>query len=117
MARSKSSKPKSKKVASASRKKRKKRAPRMIDEAVVISYLSKLEAALGDEDAFTPLFEALVDDEKVGQAEAVSIASEFVSRTAQSTSRAKALDKVLKRHTALITFKLKQRAMAGRSAA
>lgn len=103
-------------VASASRKS-KKRTPKMINQAIVASYLTRLEAALGDSPAFLPLFESMVSDPEIGQAEAVALATAFVSKTSDGTSRAKALERVLKRHTALASFRLKQRAMAGRSAA
>jgi hypothetical protein len=87
------------------------------NEAVVQTYLGKLQAALGDNRAFLPLFEQLSTDASVRQAEAVELASLFVAKTSDGTSRAKALERVLKRHQSLASFKLKQRAMAGRSAA
>ena len=89
----------------------------MINETVVSTYLTKLEAAPGDDRAFLPVFEALKADPDVHQAEAVALASKFVAKTAESTARAKALERVMKRHAALASFRLKQRAMAGRSAA
>lgn len=89
----------------------------VINENVVLTYLSKLEAALGDDRAFLPVFEALKADQQVQQAEAVALATKFVAKTANSTPRGKALERVLKRHAALASFRLKQRAMAGRSAA
>jgi hypothetical protein len=104
-------------VASASRKKQKTRGKAVSNEAIVKRYLAKLEAALGDDNAFLPLFEELKLDGAVRQSEAVALASLFVTKTPESTSRAKALERVLKRHNSLATFKLKQRAMAGRSAA
>lgn len=103
-------------VASASQANPKRRAA-VINENIVSTYLIKLEAALGDDRAFLPVYEALKADPKVQQAEAVALASKFVARTPDSTARSKALERVLKRHSALASFKLKQRAMAGRSAA
>jgi hypothetical protein len=100
----------------ASREKPKRR-PSVIDETVVSTYSTKLEAALGDDRTFLPVFEALKADPAVQQPEAVALATKFVAKTAESTARAKALERVLKRHAALASFKLKQRAMAGRSAA
>ena len=94
-----------------------KRRTAVINETVVLTYLPKLEAALGDDRTFLPVFEALKADPEVHQAEAVALASKFVAKTAESTPRAKALERVLKRHAALASFRLKQRAMAGRSAA
>jgi hypothetical protein len=89
----------------------------VINETIVSTYLTKLEAALGDDRAFLPIFEALQADREVHQAEAVALATKFVAKTADSTPRGKALERVLKRHAALASFRLKQRAMAGRSAA
>lgn len=89
----------------------------MINETIVDSYLTKLEATLGDDRAFMPVFQTLLADPDVHQAEAVALASRFVAKTADSTARSKALDRILKRHDSLASFKLKQRAMAGRSAA
>ena len=103
-------------VVSASRDKPKRRTA-VINEAIVSTYLTKLEAALGDDRAFLPVFEALKSDPQVQQPEAVALATKFVAKTAESTARAKALERVLKRHAALASFRLKQRAMAGRSAA
>jgi hypothetical protein len=86
-------------------------------DTLLMSYLAKLEAALGSDREFLPLYEELKSDPEIRQAEAVELASRFVARTADSTSRAKALERILKRHSALASFKLKQRAMAGKSAA
>ena len=95
----------------------KKRNTAVINEAIVSTYVTKLEATLGDEMAFLPLFNQLKADGAVGQPEAVAIASRFVAKTASSTGRGQALERVWKRHASLASFKLKQRAMAGRSAA
>jgi hypothetical protein len=106
-----------KSVASASGTGRKKRTPPMFDETVVASYVAKLNETLGDDRAFMMIFNLLINDEKVRHDEAVAIASGFVAPTAMSTTRAKALERILRRHQNLASFKLKQRAMAGRSAA
>jgi hypothetical protein len=105
------------KVASASRSKTTERRPTVINEAKVANYLLRLKAALGDNKTFLPIFEAIKADPEIRQAEAVELATQFVARTAPSTTRAKALERVLKRHTSLASFKLKHEAMAGRSAA
>lgn len=113
-----SKKPDQKDVASASPKKSKRRRPPSVtNESLVAIYLAQLEAGLGDDDRFMPLFEALKADSNIGQAEAVALATRFVARTAEGTPRSKALDRILGRHMALATFNLKRRAMAGRSAA
>jgi hypothetical protein len=89
----------------------------VLDENIITAYVAKLTETLGDDKAFTPIFEALKADHTVHQSEAVEIATRFVAKTAESTPRSKALERVWKRHAALASFKLKQRAMAGRSAA
>ena len=108
---------KAKSVVASESQKKLRRGIVMINQTLVSSYLAKLEAALGDDRAFVPVFEALLADQGVRQAEAVALASRFVAKTTDGTPRAKALERVLKRHSALASFKLKPRAMAGRSAA
>ena len=63
-------------VASASQANPKRRAA-VINETIVSTYLSRLEAALGDDRAFLPIYEALKADPDVQQAEAVALASKF----------------------------------------
>jgi hypothetical protein len=104
-----------KSVASAS--KRKTKAPRPMNEALVAEYLARLEAALGRDDEFAVVFSELQKNPSVMQAEAIAIGSKFVAPMAASTSKAKAFERILKRHRNLVTFKLKQRAIGGRSAA
>jgi hypothetical protein len=103
-------------VASASQR-GKKRTPKLMNEKLVNSYLGKLEASLGEERRFMDVYNELLEDQAIQQAEAVAIASRFVAPTAASTPRGKALERVLRRHSSLASFKLKQRATAGRSAA
>ena len=105
-----------KSVASASRPKAKKAAPPM-NEALVSAYLTRLQAAVGDEQAFMPIFEELRKDKGVKQVEAVALASRFVFELTPSTPKGKALDRIRQRHKDLYLFRLKQDAMAGRSAA
>ena len=104
-------------VASASQDPSRRRSKPVFNEAIVTDYLAKLESALGDDLAFVPIFEHLKADPCVHQAEAVALASQFVAKTADNTARSKALERVYKRHASLAMFRLKQRAMAGRSAA
>ncbi len=89
----------------------------MINEDAVVSYLARLEAALGDDRSFGPVFEELCADRLIQQPEAVELASRFVAKTSEGTARAKALERIWKRHRSLLSFKLKQRAMGKRSAA
>jgi hypothetical protein len=88
-----------------------------MDEAVVAAYLAKLEATLGDDEAFMGVFTELKSDKAVRQVEAVGLASRFVSPTPSSTTKAAALDRILRRHKNIVGFDLKQRAVGGRSAA
>lgn len=89
----------------------------MINEELVSTYLNRLQAALGDDRQFMPIFDGLRSDSSMAQGEVVALASRFVAKTPDSTSRIKALERILKRHQSLANFKLKQRAMGGRSAA
>jgi hypothetical protein len=101
-------------VASVSRPRRRK-GPENVNETLINDYLGRLEKALPDADAFPSLFAELLADERVQQAEAVAIASRFLSPTSASTSRAKALAKVMERHAALMRSRTNRR--AGKSAA
>ncbi len=51
------------------------------------------------------------------QAEAVAIASEFVVPLAASTSKKKAFETIWERHQNLLSFRLRRKAVGGRSAA
>jgi hypothetical protein len=88
-----------------------------MNEKVVTAYLAKLEASLGDDDAFMRVFDTLRADPEVRQVEAVGLAGRFVSPMAASTSKAKAFERILRRHQNIISFDRKQRAVRGRSAA
>jgi hypothetical protein len=102
-------------VASAS--KRKKKAQPAMNIALVSDYHSKLEATLGNDEEFSRIFSKLQNDPAITQLEAVAIGSNFVAPMAASTSNARAFERICKRHKNLLTFKLKQRAIGGRSAA
>lgn len=88
-----------------------------MNEALVKRYATEVEAALG-EAQFEALFAKLTDDVDVGQDEAVALTSIILDAPlAPSTARGAALKRILKLHNSLATFKLKQRAVGGRSAA
>lgn len=106
-----------KKVASASKKTTRKRARPPMDQTRVDDYVIRLEANLGDDDAFMTTYERLQTDPELSVAAAVRIASKFVAPMAASTSKQKALERILKRHQNLMSFKRKQKAVGGRSAA
>lgn len=104
-----------KKVASASKaaKPKKARKQKMTDDQIA-DYVSRLEKALGNDDEFLPIVEELSN---VAVAELVAIASKFVAPMAASSSKKSALERIRKRHDNLTSFKRKQKAVGGRSAA
>jgi len=88
-----------------------------MNEALVKRYASEIEAALGDA-AFEAVFNRLTADVEFGQQEAVALTSILLDApVTPSTTRAAALKRILRLHNSLATFKLKQRAVGGRSAA
>lgn len=87
-----------------------------MDDRLVEDYVKRLEAALGDDARFEPLLAELRADERVGQAEAVAIASRFYGQTRKSTSRPKALARIRNRQDKLMAFK-RHPSTAGRPAA
>jgi hypothetical protein len=104
-------------VASAS-KGQSKKGPAPMDQSLVDDYLKKLEAALGDDAAFRALFREIDADKRVTKLEAVELATRFMSPTPPSTSRPKALQRVLHRHQKLMDFKRSSESIRrGRSAA
>jgi hypothetical protein len=102
--------------ASASRQKHKGSKSAPVDERLIGDYVTRLEAALGNDASFEPLLKELQADGRVAQGEAVAIASRFYGRTPKGTSRPKALERVRQRHVKLMEFK-RQPSTGGRSAA
>jgi hypothetical protein len=86
-----------------------------VNEVLVSDYLKRLEEALPDASRFQLLFDELLADDRVHQAEAVALASRFLSPTSAATSRAKALAKVMERHAILMRSRDSRK--AGKSAA
>lgn len=87
-----------------------------VNEAIVHKYVTYLNASMGST-AFEEAFSALKEDNNAKQAEVVAVLSALLeAKVAPSTSRSDALARVLKLHNNLVTFKLKQRAMNGKSA-
>ena len=80
-------------------------------------YLKRLENSLGDRESFEEVLTALKSDEAMTKAMMVELASIFHSKLPKSTSKAKALEHIFHRQNSLMTFKAKQRAMGGRTAA
>jgi hypothetical protein len=89
-------------------------APRTRDD-LVAHYKQKLEAALGDEEAFTAICNDLRADTAMGTPEMTALAKEMTGSGARTQDAA--LKKIWNRHQSLVVFKAKSRATAGRSAA
>ena len=107
---------KKKSVASASKSKPKRTAA-VMDQTVVSLYISLLEANLGDDTAFMRVYQKLEADPAVRQVDAVAIGCKIVAPMAASTAKNRVLERILKRHKNMVSFKLKQKAVGGRSAA
>lgn len=88
-----------------------------MNDALVRQYADDLKAALGHPQ-FNTIFDRLKADSSIRQDEAVALASLLLEATvAASTARGTALGRISKLHNSLVTFKLKQKAVGGRSAA
>jgi hypothetical protein len=87
---------------------------RAVDHQLVNAYLDRLQKALGDEQKFPEVYEALAADKRVAQPEAVALASEFLAPIAKSTSRPKALRQVLYRHQKLLESRAASASIAAR---
>jgi hypothetical protein len=102
-------------AAAASRRSiRKQDAPGVRDD-LVIHYKEKLEAALGDEERFTAIYNDLRANPAVGKAEIAALAKRMTGSGARTQDAG--LKKIWNRHQSLIVFKAKSRATGGRSAA
>lgn len=93
---------------------RRRDAPRLRDD-LVAQYKQKLEAALGDEEAFTAIYNALRANTAMGKAEITALAKQMTGSGARTQDAA--LKKIWNRHQSLVVFRAKSRATAGRSAA
>jgi hypothetical protein len=103
-------------VGCASKREREKE-KRPVDDKLIDKYLERLEATLGDERAFSATFGELRNDKRMLQEHVVAIANRFMGKTPSSTSRSKALERILQRHTKLMKFKARTEGMSGKSAA
>lgn len=88
-----------------------------MDKTIVAKHLKALNKALGDDHLFLLAMKAMKEERSVMQPEAVGIASKFVAPMSASTSKKLAFEKILERHQSLMSFKRRQRAVGGRSAA
>lgn len=105
-----------KKVASASKRPRRNGSQQPMNAEKIVRYVERLEQALGNDAKFLPIVDELVG-EGLTAGDLVAIASRFVSPMPASTTRQRALERILKRHQNLMSFKRKQKAVGGRSAA
>ena len=103
-------------VASASPRKADNGAAEMDSKYLVTDYLQRLETALGDDTLFRPLFRELCADKRITKLEAVELASLFLAPTPPSTSRPKALQRVLYRHEKLMESRAASASIGGRAA-
>jgi hypothetical protein len=87
---------------------------RTVDQQLVATYLGKLEQALGDERKFPEVYDALTADKRIAQPEAVELASRFLAPIPKSTSRPKALRRVLYRHEMLLESRAKSASIGAR---
>ena len=101
-------------IVSASQSKKRSKATSM-DQALIGDYICRLTAALGDPAKFELLFKVLNNDQRIGQAESVELATRFYGKTPPKLTRPKALARIRERHDNLMTFD--RPSTAGRSAA
>jgi hypothetical protein len=85
-----------------------------MDYQLVDEYLDRLEKVLGDEQQFPLVYKSLTADKRVAQPEAVELASRFLAPIAKSTSRPKALRRVLYRHEKLLESRAASASIAAR---
>lgn len=102
------------KVVSASKKGKPKRPRKPMTKDQIADYVARLEKALGDDEKFLPIIDEL---SSAAVAELVAIASKFVAPMPASSTKKSALERIRKRHENLTSFKRKQKAVRGRSAA
>jgi hypothetical protein len=82
---------------------------------LVAHYKERLEAALGDEEKFTVIYNDLRANAAIGKPEIIVLANQMTESGART--RDAALKKIWNRHQSLMLFKAKSRATGGRSAA
>jgi hypothetical protein len=101
-------------TAASRRSTRKRDAPAVRDD-LVVQYKQKLEAALGDEEKFTAIYNDLRANTAMGKPEMAALAKQMTGSSARTQDAA--LKKIWNRHQSLMLFKAKTRATGGRSAA
>jgi hypothetical protein len=93
---------------------RKRNAPLVRDD-LIVHYKEKLEAALGDVEKFTAVYNDLRANTAIGRLEIIALAKQMTGTGARTEDAA--LKKIWNRHQSLMVFKAKSRATGGRSAA
>lgn len=89
-------------------------APGLRDD-LVVHYKEKLEAALGDEEKFSAIYNDLLANTAIGKPEILALARQMTGGGARAQDAA--LKKIWNRHRSLVIFNAKARAAGGRSAA
>jgi hypothetical protein len=79
-------------------------------------YLDMLEATLGDDARFRVVYKDLNKDKRIGKCEAVEIASRFFAPLPPSTTRPKALQKIMYRHEKLLESRAASGTIGGKAA-
>jgi hypothetical protein len=95
----------------------KRKAPKPMDMDIVTAYVSKLVAALGDQERFSIIYGQMEFDKRVRQQEAACIAKSFYGDANSSTTKSEAFRRIRLRQNAIMDSRAKSRAQAGRSAA
>ena len=88
----------------------------MDTKELIESYLQKLEAALGNEGMFRIVYRELSADKRADREAVIEIASRFFETTPASTSRPKALQKILHRHEKLMESRGASSSIGGKAA-
>jgi len=101
--------------AAAPRRSTRTRAAPAVRDDLVAHYKEKLEAALGDEEKFTTIYNDLRANTAIGKPEIIALAKQMTGSGARAEDAA--LKKIWNRHQSLVVFKAKSRATGGRSAA
>ena len=102
-------------MASASRRPADRQATPADSKQLVEGYLQRLQAALGDDGSFRVLYGELGADRRVTKSDMIEIASRFVAPMPPSTTRPKALLKVLYRHQKLVDARAASASIGGKA--
>ena len=87
----------------------------MEPKQLVEDYLKRLEATFGNDAAFRAVFAELSADKRVGKTEMNEIASHFFAPVPASTTRPRALQKILYRHEKLLDSRAASSAIGGKN--